>query len=446
MKYIEDPRLLELRFSNGMLILPWYYSAIMGYINQAKFSGQDIPPAPIFKRFWNILKEVGHLSVKKKDVLIFTSTLFNSKNNKGEYFNTLHGYYYEALHDNALMMEDGDKDNNWRKTKLYPNNSHLNSFALFFLRLLSVLANKIKPISRDDYEIITSAYPDIITKESISVNDYYSRFYASFLRWLFKIVSPKVIILNCGTYGNVSSVVCKVAHERGIKVVEPQHGQIFNSVIYSVSTILDTNKEYRLYVPDYLYTFGDYWSNNVGWNYEKIAVGNPYLNDFVKKLTLSSNRKGIIIISQPFKKEYQTPFVKELSKLLPDENITIRLHPVEKLEEEMGEYYDCENIKFSDSTKILYQDMLDHKYVIGWNSTCLFELLAFKKMPFIVDCPMSRGYFPDDVGCWIKSAEEMADIIMRGEQPEPTDCEKFWASDFENTVQSHIIKIIKGET
>lgn len=444
MKTIDNPQLTNLRFRNGMLILPWVYCRIMGNLNEQKFSGEGMKPKSMWKRMWNLLMQWKHFRTKQKNILIFTSTLFNTQNAEGKYFNMLHGYYYDLFPNDTLMIEDGDMNNEWRETDLYPCTSYINTFYSVLAFYLSKFASLIHPYKSPDYEVISKQYPEWITTKELERMDHFAGIYECLIRRFVKRVNPKVIIINCGSYGHMMGCICKVAHELRIKTIETQHGLVYNHVTYCAPDHIRNNKDYMNYMPDTIFTFGEFWNGCIDWTYEKIPVGNPFLNEFVPKFAnITEFVQDVLVISQPNYKEMQVAFVKELARLLPDMIVTIRLHPIEKLEKQKELYADCNNIRFSDSTKLLYEDMCSSRYVVGWYSTCLYEYLAFGRKPFIVDGEKSRLQVHQDVGIWVKSAEEMAQYVKEGFSPVSTNYETIWKQDFANNVRLYITTVIQ---
>lgn len=94
----------------------------------------------------------------------------------------------------------------------------------------------------------------------------------------------KWIAVNCGSYGETYAPLIKAAHDLDIKVAEMQHGAISQSHLgYHADDFIAKDKEYATYLPDVLYSFGEYWSQYVNWKYEIIPVGNPHLNQYIKQ-------------------------------------------------------------------------------------------------------------------------------------------------------------------
>lgn len=443
MKTIENQELLNCRFKNGMMILPFYHSYIQARLNEQKFAGERIVHVSFFKRSLSLLKGLLYCKIKKKNILIFSSTLFNVK--EGDlFFNCLHGYYYDLYPDDTLLLEDSDTSYTWRTRDSYKNLSFINTYIELFCIILQKVCHAIAPIHLRDYDILLKEYPNLFTLKKLSKEDYFTKFYAYFIRQLLNKVKPSVILLNCGSYGHTKAIICYVAKKMGIKVIEPQHGVTYKSAGYTTSEFIATSKEYGKYLPDTLFTFGDYWKDFVKWNYEKVPVGYQYLNEYESKAGKQLVEYDFLIISQPMNSEEELKkiqFVKDLSKAFPERKILFRIHPVENYEEQFLIYKECKNLEVSKSTNVLYEDFSKCKHIVGWFSNCLYECLAFKRIPIIVDTNYTRQFFPHDLGVWIKSPDNLKEIDLDDLQ-NSIDYTKFWSSDFVYKVKKYIDQII----
>ena len=136
MEYIVNPELLKLKFKNGHLLLPWFYTTLMYKKNNQQFSGSGNKPVSFTKRLFNLVIQLKNFRVKKSSILIFSSCLFNVKDENGEYFNSLHGFYYDLFPKDSLLIEDGDVNNVWRPTGNYANVSYINSLFVYITSIL----------------------------------------------------------------------------------------------------------------------------------------------------------------------------------------------------------------------------------------------------------------------------------------------------------------------
>ena len=442
MKPFENPKLLDCHFKNGMMILPYYHSIIITRLKQQKFASEIHNKISRKKRIISLLSGLRLCKIKKKNILIFSSTLFNIQKN-GRFYNCLHGYYYDLYPKETLLIEDSDTSYIWRTKKSYDGLSFINTYIELLCLILQKICHTFAPIYRDDYNVFIKEYPNLLSTERLSKDDYYTKFYAFFIKKLLKRVNPRIVIVNCGSYGHNTAIICYVAKQLGIKVIEPQHGVTYKSPGYTTSDIIANSKEYTKYLPDVLFTFGDYWKNFVKWKYEILSVGYQFLNEHTQNKKNIEISYDFLVISQPMNKQDEikkVEFVKSLSKCFQEKKILFRIHPVENYMQQKTIYQDFKNIEISNSTNILYEDIKMCKNIIGWYSNCLYECLAFKKTPIIVDTSYTREYFPNNIGIWIKTAEELKTIDLDTFRS-TNDYSIYWTSDFEKQVKGYIENI-----
>ena len=79
MDYLEDKKLLELRFSNGMMILPFVRYKLLCSKNQDNTSSSSRNPVSKPTIFFRLFSNLIRIRVKKKKLVFFSSTLFNVK-------------------------------------------------------------------------------------------------------------------------------------------------------------------------------------------------------------------------------------------------------------------------------------------------------------------------------------------------------------------------------
>lgn len=442
MKLVDNPALTECHFSNGMPMLPYYHCGIVSKLNGHTYASETMTYLPFWKRLVNLVKSWRKLRIREKDILIFSSTLFNIKKGRG-YYNYLHGYYYDLYSNNTLLIEDGDANFEWRTWDTVAQFSSINSSLIVFASLMAQVCHKIRPHYHNDFKFFEDEYPSLITKRQMSQDDYFVKFYSILLNWLYSRVKPKCVILNCASYGHNMAVVTYCAKKRGIKVIEPQHGVTFECPAYMASDIISNSTEYYKCLPDVLFAFGEYWLKFVNWKYEKYIVGSAYLNEYALKAKPDIQECDFLIISQPMFGQQELDkifFVKKVAEHFGDKKITFRIHPSENYNEQKGIFKDLNNITVSESTTPLFDAINNARYIVGWYSNCLYEALAFGKNPIIVDTPNTREWMAQNIGVWVKEPSEMTEDCLNKQSQ--IDYTLYWADDFQFKVRNYIDRLL----
>ncbi len=431
-------KLMLCRFSNGMMMLPYYHRAIMerlgGYDDSFLEKTSSISKYSYLK---NLIKGVFRFNLKKKEILIITSTLHNVES-EGKVTNNLISGYYDLFKDKVAIIEEPDSQGSWRKKTAFQSASHINSFFIIISRIAASFLNMINPSQRRDFVMFAQNNPLSFSKDALGKMDYFVAIYSFFITRLLAYIEPKVLIIEDASYGECYSIICRIAKERGIKVIEPQHGTTYKNTAYQKLESVNYSDEYYRYLPDVIFTFGKYWNNTIGWEYKKIAVGNAFLNNYLRGVFKLTPQYDLLIVSQPYKGV--DDFIKELSNIYRSGKILLRLHPNEDIETNIQNYKDYKNIKISCNTS-LYDDINNSRGILGWTSTCLYEALAFGKSPIIVDCSCTRGHIPEDIGIWIKKPKDILslDIEMINDV---VDSSLYWEGSFDSIVKSNIEQII----
>ena len=209
--------------------------------------------------------------------------------------------------------------------------------------------------------------------------------------WLFKKLSPKIVILGQG-YG--WETVIEVCKKLKITTIELQHGVINKYHLgYSFPGI---GKDKRMF-PDYFFAFGDFWKNCVEFPIKKeriFSVGYPYLERETNRYRDIQKKDQIIFISSGDIGKELSKFAVALSNNTNlNHSIIYKLHP--------GEYYRWRkkypSLDKADREKrvmviekdnpSLYKLMAESKIQIGVSSTAIYEGLNFKLDTYLLNLP-----------------------------------------------------------
>lgn len=264
-------------------------------------------------------------------------------------------------------------------------------------------------------------------------------------------VKPDVII-EVVSYVRDRMIINELAKDKGIPVIELQHGTMgSNHIAYNFSEGTELKS-----FPDYIFAFGEFWkeTTRLPLNMNNVKVtGWPY---FEKKLIQNSNdstqinkKTTLLFISQGTIGEVLSKFaVKIFNELNSDEfEVVYKLHPGEYQEwEQRYPWLTDTNIKVVDSNE---KDM--HFYFsqadiqVGVYSTALYEGLAYELPTFIYK---AYGYeYMEDLisqnsAKLITSKVEFINDIKEKSRQSSIDREYFWRMNSLNNMKKEIEKII----
>ena len=202
-------------------------------------------------------------------------------------------------------------------------------------------------------------------------------------------IKPKIIIEVC-YYGFDRFLFNELAKKKGIKIIELQHGIMGK---YHIAYNFYRKLELETF-PDYIFLFGDFWKNNARLPLEKenlVVTGFPYFESRVKELKKNcrknSKKENILFISNGTIGKQLSMLAIELDKLIDHNryNIIYKLHPGE-YDRWKRTYPWLVNSSFKivdNNKKDIYYYLAKAGYLIGVNSTVIFEGLGFDLKIFV---------------------------------------------------------------
>lgn len=369
----------------------------------------------------------------KSENLFFTSTLFEQKDENGDYYNSLDGYYYDMFPNNSLLLENSS-EYLWRTNKSYPRMSFLDTYLII---LAEVIARAIHFFSKNrvlnDIEKLHVLYP-CLNKKRLYIDNYFVIVYSYFIEQILKYISPKRVFINCASYGYIHSIVAYQANKLNIETIELQHGLINEKhEAYVADDYIVNNEEYKEYLPKQLWIFGKKWGDKISWKYKKVSVGNPHLNRYLTNRVVKVDY-DFLLISQPDSISEIKAFAEELCSYFPEKTILIRRHPMDP-DNSYLDVTDNKHVSVSDSTIPLYDDICRTNYIIGLYSTCLYEALAFGKYPIIIGSSLAKKYMDPNFGQWVSAP---AQINFAQLDVMKLSCADYWAANFKENVRKAI--------
>jgi hypothetical protein len=167
-----------------------------------------------------------------------------------------------------------------------------------------------------------------------------------------------------------------VAKTKNIEVLELQHG------ITHSETTLYTGPYQQEIDPDIFLNFGSIW---IGKQFsipveQQVNIGWAYKSWLLDKIQVKVKPRSVLVVSSPAITEQVLKTTLELARKYKDYVFSIRLHPQEMLSTIQIEKINAVfNIKLDDKIIDSLVSILKHEYVIGENSSVLYEALNLGK-------------------------------------------------------------------
>lgn len=273
------------------------------------------------------------------------------------------------------------------------------------------------------------------------------RFYKRYFKKIFEKLNCKAI-LTIVYYQGILYPAYEVAKEKGIKIIELQHGVINNHESYW----FDDQRGINNYTPDYLLTFGDIhnkWIKLVGGS-KAISVGFSYQESMIKKYENMTSRDDVVIFYPEAFSEYEKIIDQFIDKY-KQYNTIIKLHPLQV--GHVSEFFPLlsknKNAMFiEEQDKSIYYWLKYARHHVMASTTVGLEAMAFEhcnvciiesvphdQTQCLLDWGVARGF---------KSVNELADLIHNpiGEKPYLKQIrEQLWKKNAKNNIESFFRKI-----
>ena len=322
------------------------------------------------------------------------------------------------------------------------NEVPVNIFSLFFARFIIFnkielkLLNRIKKTISKEFNLEL----DII---SMAKRTYFYKIYYRkklFIK-LFNKFKNKIFFY----YSDHSSEgIVEAAKVSSVKSIELQHSLISEfDIRYRIP--FDITKT----VPDYIFTYGDYWNNIYKLRSKTISIGFNYLNEnYIKYFDSKDNQKNkIIIYSGILSNRNLQIILDELSIALPGKIIYFKLRQEEYFDwrNNYPEYLiNRKNIIFIDNDdKPVHSYMSECSWQIGVDSTLIYEGLAFGLITFILKTgwfEQMKNLFNNDLAFLVTDSKEILRLINIGKIPS----KKIQKNEiFKNNVELNLLNAVK---
>ncbi len=353
-----------------------------------------------------------------------TQTLFISG---AQSYHKIEGQWISGLWDGffRLLSQSGVVVMQTALQNQYRFSTHIKHVSLDYITLKAGLLSKIMGrVDKRDLETIQTfsgliAQHFNLNEANLSVVQNTLRRFSEKLPFLkkewkniLKKTQCKVLFLEDACYQQ-NSFLIKWSKEEGVKVVELQHGIIpENSPNYNQSEALCNHQEYTQYFPNYLLTWGTYWSDKISLPSSVIEIGNIKLakeraarmNSKWKK----KSRKKILVFYDDLLKSVLLEFSAQTRG--GDYDIYLKFHPRQSLWncpiEIEAEFRLFDHVYIEEKSN-LYKALEDVDSVVGKCSTALLESAA-------LGIPMfyhGEGLIDARFGTSFKTSEHLTELL-----------------------------------
>ena len=401
------------------------------------------------------IHNLGYKATPKRNILIQNTGLGNYYQD-GLVHDRLVGYFTEALPVETVVYQDKPKNNFQDKYLFNPilHKSPRNIINKLYSKLF--IKNSHRRLAR---QVIDRAVENALAKfgyefasdrvlslsnslaSHLAVLPYASETYAN---WFSKH-GFRLLLKEDACYGGSAIAIIHAARLCGMVVAEYQHGAISKGHDgYNVANALATSQSFKAVLPDYLLTYGNWWSNQTNMPVQKIAIGNPHLTETLGSLgPVSHKRSQVLILGDGIETALYLNLASQVSHMVRAQGMQVvfRPHPFER--EKVKSLIFPDGVRL-DSHEDIYSSLKESSVVISELSTGLFEAVGLVDKVLLWETDKSRFAFPEIP---FKSFSTMAELelIISDKYPLQKDSPTVPASDlWEPNWRRNFLRFVEG--
>lgn len=401
------------------------------------------------------IHNIGYKKDSQRNILIQSTGLGNYCHD-GLVHDRLVGHFAEALPDQIVVYQDKPKNSFQEKysfnpilhksprniiNKLYSRlaikNSHRNLACRAIGRAAENASKKFGyEFSSDRVQSLTNSLAS-----HLAVLPFASETYAN---WFSKH-RFKLLLKEDACYGGSAISIIHAARLCGMVVAEYQHGAISKGHDgYNVTNALATSHSFKAVLPDYLLTYGNWWSNQTNMPVQKIAIGNPHLTETLGSLgPVSHKRSQVLILGDGIETTLYLNLASLVSHMVRAQGMQVvfRPHPFER--EKVNSLIFPDGVRL-DSHEDIYSSLKESSVVISELSTGLFEAVGLVDKVLLWETDKSRFAFPEIP---FKSFSTMAELelIINDRDSLQKDSPTVHASDlWEPNWRRNFLRFVEG--
>jgi hypothetical protein len=416
---------------DDMLLWPLARSRVLTHALQSPRPGGSVevasPSIPIARRVRHLEAALRRdpLRVRGRfDILIFGFTVGISMQRGGKWLDRINDYFALERAENTLVI-DASYRRTFREPRCPP---HVAFHDVIWARAAlrgriagGASAGDVAAIQRFA-RFLREKLPLAPTPASLAALTEHLTTLAARLRFLrdeymrlFDHTAPKILFLEDASYGN-HAYILRWAKMAGIRTGEFQHGMIpATHPAYSYHERIRDSSLYRDYLPEFLLTYGEFWSRNTRTASKLVVLGNPHFETMrgaISDVAARSGGRTIMIVSLPESADDLVALTSALSARVPAcDKIIYRLHPHESPgDPRYGSLRGMPNVVISAGNDI-YEVLRTTDVVVGTASTVLYEAAGVGLPVFVYSTQVARVGTPSGFGRWFSEPRELLQAL-----------------------------------
>lgn len=259
-------------------------------------------------------------------------------------------------------------------------------------------------------------------------------------RRLMKLVRPRLLLGLSGCYGSHAPLIA-AARDLDIVTAEYQHGAISaGHDAYNFAPAVFESAAYRRTLPQYLLTYGTWWSEQVSAPVERIAIGSPSRAARLERMApVCADRRTVLVLGDGIESALYLDLARAIACAVAGLGLEVALrpHPLERSSvlERHGQFVDGVRI---DVAPDIYTSFASAHTVVSEISTGLFEAVGLVDRIILLNTAKARFAYPEHPFPVANSVQEAIDMICGATLPMMAKDADLWAPKWQENYKVFI--------
>lgn len=384
-----------------------------------------------------------------KEILLYSTnrkTFFN-----GKFFNRYVDQLYLEFQNESCIVEQATLEWDWPFPRT-STNVYFDACAqvcgacvssVYYKRDYESVYEMLRYFSRRVYKIAGLLFSnEEIHGYAVSISKFIVRM-RYMARWMKKMLPQSIkVVIIVGAGFPYYYFMNQALKEKKIVSVELQHGYINgNNIMYNYADAIVNDERVKKGLPDYMLTYGEWWSNQINCPLTKVSIGNPYRQLCMENIKhVSKDNRNLVVIGIGENTEKYIEFVKKICEKFPQYNVKFRPHPGERdVAVNVINKMDYEIIL--DNNIDIYETLANTSVIIGEVSTVLFEAIGIVNSIFLWNTEYSKTYLPKHPFKCFETIEELEKLVNSNLEVDG-DSGLFWTENWNKKYSEFIQKVI----
>jgi hypothetical protein len=253
-------------------------------------------------------------------------------------------------------------------------------------------------------------------------------------RRLMQRVQPRLLLGSSGCYGAHAPLIA-AARDLGVVTAEYQHGAISSGHdAYNFAPAIFASEAYRRTLPQYLLTYGTWWSAQVTAPVECVAIGNPARAAKLDQMApLHVDRRTVLILGDGIEFDLYLDLARAIARAVAGTGLEVALrpHPLERTSV-LQRHGGCIDGVRIDVVPDIYTSFAQAHTVVSEVSTGLFEAVGLVARTILLNTAKSRFAYPEHPFTAANTVQEVIGLIHNVPKTPRVDADALWSPDWKN--------------